>query len=161
MLTDSGVQAWPDPEPDQPEGLPHIPVRLHARSWHRYPEPSPDATAMVIYTSGTTGLPKGVVLSRRAIAADLDALATAWQWTPEDTLVHGLPLFHVHGLVLGLLGSLRVGNRFVHTGRPSPEAYAAAQGTLYFGVPTVWSRVAKDLDSALALSSARLLVSGS
>src|ERR1700756_5553225 len=145
MLTDSGVQAWLGPEPDQPEGLPHIPVRLHARSRHRYPEPSPDAPAMVIYTSGTTGLPKGVQLSRRAIAADLDALAEAWQWTADDVLVHGLPLFHVHGLVLGLLGSLRIGNRFVHTGRPTPAGYAQARaeagGTLFFGVPTVWSRL--------------------
>jgi fatty acid CoA ligase FadD36 len=119
---------------------------------------------MVIYTSGTTGPPKGAVISRRALAADIDALAQAWQWTPEDTLVHGLPLFHVHGLVLGLLGSLRVGNRFVHTGKPTPQAYAraaAAGGTLYFGVPTVWSRVVGDPDSARALASARLLVSGS
>ena len=161
MLTDSGAQAWLGPVPEQPEGLPHIPVRLHARSWHRYSEPSPDATAMVIYTSGTTGLPKGVQLSRRAIAADLDALAQAWQWTPDDVLVHGLPLFHVHGLVLGLLGSLRVGNRFVHTGKPTPAGYGSAGGTLYFGVPTVWSRVVADQAAAEALRSARLLVSGS
>ena len=165
MLADSGVQAWLGPRPDEPEGLPHIPVRLHARSWHRHPEPPPDATAMVIYTSGTTGLPKGVVLSRRAIAADLDALAEAWQWTPGDVLVHGLPLFHVHGLVLGLLGSLRVGNRFVHAGKPTPAGYARAcseaGGTLYFGVPTVWSRVVADAASARALRRARLLVSGS
>jgi fatty acid CoA ligase FadD36 len=151
--------------PDKPEGLPHIPVRLHARSWHRYAEPSPDATAMIIYTSGTTGLPKGVVLSRRAIAADLDALAEAWHWTADDVLVHGLPLFHVHGLVLGLLGSLRIGNRFIHTGRPTPEAYAQAAtehgGTLFFGVPTVWSRVGADEPAARALRPARLLVSGS
>ncbi|GFG94849.1 acyl-CoA synthetase [Mycobacterium timonense] len=165
MLTDSGAQAWLGPAPDQPEGLPHIPVRLHARSWHRYPEPSPDATAMIIYTSGTTGLPKGVVLSRRAIAADLDALAEAWQWTADDVLVHGLPLFHVHGLVLGLLGSLRVGNRFIHTGKPTPQGYAQARtdfgGTLFFGVPTVWSRVGADEAAAAALGPARLLVSGS
>jgi fatty acid CoA ligase FadD36 len=161
MLTDSGAQAWLGPVPPEPERLPHIPVRLHARSWHRYPEPAPDATAMVIYTSGTTGLPKGVQLSRRAIAADLDALADAWQWTADDVLVHGLPLFHVHGLVLGLLGSLRVGNRFVHTGRPTPSAYGSASGTLYFGVPTVWSRVVADAAAAAALRSARLLVSGS
>lgn len=164
MLTDSGVRAWLGPVPDEPEGLPHIPVRLHARSWHRYPEPAPDATAMIIYTSGTTGLPKGVVLSRRAIAADLDALAQAWQWTAGDVLVHGLPLFHVHGLVLGLLGSLRIGNRFVHTGKPTPAGYAQAGeagGTLFFGVPTVWSRVVADEAAAKALRPARLLVSGS
>lgn len=160
ILTDSGAQAWLGPVPDEPEGLPHIPVRLHARSWHRYPEPPPEATALIIYTSGTTGPPKGVQLSGKAIAADLDALAQAWQWTPEDTLVHGLPLFHVHGLVLGLLGSLRVGNRFVHTGKPTPEGYAAAGGTLYFGVPTVWSRVVAD-PAAEMLRPARLLVSGS
>jgi fatty acid CoA ligase FadD36 len=161
ILIDSGARAWLGEEPGEPEGLPHVPVRLHARSWHRYAEPSPDSTAMVMYTSGTTGPPKGVVISRRAIAADIDALAAAWAWTPDDTLVHGLPLFHVHGLILGLLGSLRVGNRFVHTGRPTPAAYAEAAGSLYFGVPTVWSRVVGDLDAALALSSARLLVSGS
>ncbi|WP_102144865.1 acyl-CoA synthetase [Mycobacterium hubeiense] len=161
IITDSGAQAWLGERPAEDEGLPHIPVRLHARSWHRYPEPSPDAIALIMYTSGTTGPPKGVLISRRAIAADIDALAQAWQWTPDDTLVHGLPLFHVHGLVLGLLGSLRIGNRFVHTGKPTPAAYAEAHGTLYFGVPTVWSRVVEDLDAALALSSARLLVSGS
>jgi fatty acid CoA ligase FadD36 len=168
ILADSGAQAWLGEAPRQdraPDRLPHIPVRMYARSWHRYPEPSPDATALIIYTSGTTGPPKGVQLSRRAIAADLDALAPAWQWTPLDTLVHGLPLFHVHGLVLGLLGSLRIGNRFVHTGKPTPAAYAQActeaGGTLYFGVPTVWSRVAGDTAAAEALRPARLLVSGS
>ena len=165
MLTDSGAQAWLGPEPDESEGLPPIPVRLHARSWHRYPEPRPEATAMVIYTSGTTGAPKGVVVSRQAIAADLDALTQAWQWTADDVLVHGLPLFHIHGLVLGLLGSLRVGNRFVHTGKPTPAGYAQAcaeaGGTLFFAVPTVWSRVVADQAAAQALRPARLLVSGS
>lgn len=105
------------------------------------------------------------MVSRRAIAADLDALAQAWQWTPDDVLVHGLPLFHIHGLVLGLLGSLRIGNRFVHTGKPTPAGYAKAHtesgGTLYFAVPTVWSRVAADQAAAETLRSARLLVSGS
>ncbi len=161
ILADSAAQAWLGDVPADPAGLPRVPVRLHARSWHRYPEPDPRSTAMVIYTSGTTGAPKGAVISRGAIASDIDALAQAWQWTPDDTLVHGLPLFHVHGLVLGLLGSLRVGNRFIHTGKPTPQAYAQAGGTLYFGVPTVWSRVVADQAAARALAPARLLVSGS
>ncbi|MFF5673344.1 acyl-CoA synthetase [Streptomyces hygroscopicus] len=138
-----------------------VPVDPAERAAWTKPEPDPDSTAFILYTSGTTGAPKGALISRRAVAADLDGLAAAWTWTAEDTLVHGLPLFHVHGLVLGVLGPLRVGSRLVHTGKPTPAAYAAAGGSLYFGVPTVWNRIVQDPDSARALASARLLVSGS
>jgi fatty acid CoA ligase FadD36 len=142
-----------------------IPVNIRDRADPPRLNLDPDRVAMIVYTSGTTGLPKGVMLSAAAIGADLDALAAAWQWTPEDVLVHGLPLFHVHGLVLGVLGALRVGCPLVHTGRPTPGAYAAAAerdgGTLFFGVPTVWSRVAQDETAAASLRRARLLVSGS
>jgi fatty acid CoA ligase FadD36 len=122
---------------------------------------APGETALILYTSGTTGPPKGAELSARAMAADLDALAAAWQWTADDTLAHGLPLYHVHGLVLGVLGALRTGCRLVHTGRPRPASYAATGATLYFGVPTVWSRMVASPACARALRPARLLVSGS
>ncbi|KAA0022603.1 acyl-CoA synthetase [Antrihabitans cavernicola] len=165
ILRDSGAQAWLGEAPEggvvQGGDLPVVPVRLHARSWHSYPEPDPSHIAFIMYTSGTTGPPKGVLMSRRAIAAGLDALIEAWQWTARDVLVHGLPLFHVHGLILGVLGPLRVGNPLIHTVKPTPDAYAAAGGTMYFGVPTVWSRIAANPDAARALSGARLLVSGS
>jgi fatty acid CoA ligase FadD36 len=124
------------------------------------PAPTTDA-ALVLYTSGTTGPPKGVPVSAAAIRACIAALADAWAWTPDDLLVHGLPLHHVHGLVLGLLGPLHVGSGLHHTGRPTPADYAAAGGSLYFGVPTVWTRVSRDPSSARALAGARLLVSGS
>lgn len=146
---------------DVPATVPAVEVDLSARSSTGYPEPPGSATALILYTSGTTGAPKGVALSRDALAADLDALAEAWAWTPDDLLVHGLPLYHVHGLVLGVLGALRVGSRLRHTVRPTPQSYAQAAGTLYFGVPTVWSRVTQDPPAARALSGARLLVSGS
>ncbi|MDE3724603.1 acyl-CoA synthetase [Nocardiopsis sp. N85] len=127
-----------------------------------------EATALIVYTSGTTGAPKGVPLSRRAIVSTLDALAEVWSWTADDVLVHALPLFHVHGLVLGVLGPLRRGGTLRHPGRFEVAAITEALsggGTLLFGVPTMYHRLALavDEDPALveALAGARLLVSGS
>ncbi|MCT9083155.1 acyl-CoA synthetase [Streptomyces fulvoviolaceus] len=124
--------------------------------------------ALVVYTSGTTGPPKGAVIPRRAITATLDALADAWQWTGEDVLVHGLPLFHVHGLVLGILGPLRRGGSVRHLGRFSTEGVTRELNdgaTMLFGVPTMYHRIAQTLpddpELAKALARARLLVSGS
>ncbi|MCI3270743.1 acyl-CoA synthetase [Streptomyces cylindrosporus] len=126
------------------------------------------AAALIVYTSGTTGPPKGAVLPRRAIAATLDGLADVWEWTADDVLVHGLPLFHVHGLILGALGPLRRGGTVRHLGRFSTDGVTrelSSGATMLFGVPTMYHRIAEELpgDPALvkALSTARLLVSGS
>lgn len=131
-------------------------------------EPGPGSPAFVVYTSGTTGPPKGAVLPRRAVAHTLDALAEVWAWTPDDVLVHGLPLFHVHGLILGVLGPLRHGGSLRHLGRFSVEGVArelSTGATMLFGVPTMYHRIAESLDAdrelAKALTGARLLVSGS
>ncbi|MEO3756298.1 acyl-CoA synthetase [Streptomyces sp. B6B3] len=166
--------------PPAPAALPRRDITLRAPGPppERLPEPAPESPALVVYTSGTTGPPKGAVLPRRAIAATVDALADAWRWTADDVLVHALPLFHVHGLILGALGPLRLGGAVHHLGRFTVDGVARGLGegggTMLFGVPTMYHRLAEALGPdpgpdpgddrrllADALAGARLLVSGS
>jgi malonyl-CoA/methylmalonyl-CoA synthetase len=145
--------------------LPRLEIDLAAEGTVPRDEPAPDATAFVIYTSGTTGPPKGAVLSRSAVRSNVDALAEAWEWTADDLLVHALPLFHVHGLILGVVGPLRRGGSLHHIGALDAPSLAASGATLVFGVPTQYHRLADqletDAESAATIGRARLLVSGS
>lgn len=141
------------------------------------PRPVSSDVALILYTSGTTGAPKGAQLSTANLAANLDALAQTWGWTDHDTVVHALPLFHVHGLVLGLLGALRVGGALHHVSRFTPTALATALAAvapgraLLFAVPTMYHRMIEAAEAearagggtpiADALRGARLLISGS
>jgi len=155
--------------PEALRAVPRLRVDLQADDAPAIPpEPDPESPALIIYTSGTTGSPKGVVLPRRALAADIDALAAAWAWTPQDVLVHALPLFHVHGLVLGVLGPLRLGGALHHLGSFSVDGVVRELGdsaTMLFGVPTMYHRLAAAAEQdplvAAALGRARLLISGS
>ena len=173
IVTDSRpdrLLAWEgiDP-PEQLSGIPRLDVDLARRGGGQLGDDlAEEDVAFVMYTSGTTGPPKGVQIPRRAVTSNLDALAEIWRWTAEDRLTHALPVFHVHGLVIGLLGPLRLGGRVEHVGRFSPAALAQAFGrgaTMMFGVPTMYSRIARDAaedpELAGAFAGARLLVSGS
>ena len=124
--------------------------------------------AFVVYTSGTTGKPKGAVLPRGPSTSNIDALAEAWEWTGDDVLAHALPLFHVHGLILGVLGPAapRGGAAPSRPLRPGAVAASLSGGaTMLFGVPTMYHRLAAEAASddavAAGLRPARLLVSGS
>ncbi|MFF3464808.1 acyl-CoA synthetase [Streptomyces sp. NPDC002619] len=172
VLSDSAptlVLAAPGTELPEPLAeLPRVDVDTHRTGAVPEDRTSEGDPALIVYTSGTTGPPKGAVIPRRALASTLDALADAWQWTGDDVLVHGLPLFHVHGLVLGILGPLRRGGSVRHLGRFSTEGVARelnGGATMVFGVPTMYHRITEALPDdpglAKALGRARLLVSGS
>ncbi len=124
----------------------------------------PEAPALLAYTSGTTGRPKGVLLRHGNLQASAEALRSAWHWVPEDRLVHALPLFHMHGFGVGLLGTLQAGASALLLPRFEPgavlEAVARHAATLFFGVPTMWHRLA-EAPGVGALASLRLCVSGS
>src|SRR5207248_1926634 len=99
--------------------------------------------------SGTTGAPKGAVLTARNIASNVSALASAWAWTERDVLVHALPLFHVHGLALGLFGTLRAGAALRWHAKFVPDAIAhefTRGATMLFGVPTMYHRLAESAE---------------
>ncbi len=64
---------------------------------------------MLLYTSGTTGKSKGAEISHDNVLATVTALLAAWAWEPADSLLLTLPLFHTHGLVVGLCSALAAG----------------------------------------------------
>jgi malonyl-CoA/methylmalonyl-CoA synthetase len=124
---------------------------------------APEDTALIIYTSGTTGRPKGVPLSHGNLLASAHAVRIAWRWTPDDTLALCLPLFHVHGLGVGLHGTLVAGAGATLIPRFEPAVVAAAihdGATLLFGVPTMYHALA-DSEALGDLGRLRLAVSGS
>lgn len=137
--------------------------------------PGDDDPALIVYTSGTTGTSKGAVLTHGNLLATVGGLLAAWAWRPDDVLLLTLPLFHVHGLVVGLLTALAAGARVELRRRFDAEAVAAeladpgpdrsqAGPTLFFGVPTMYVRLVEALARRGDLSGLRrmrLFASGS
>jgi malonyl-CoA/methylmalonyl-CoA synthetase len=124
----------------------------------------PDDPALIGYTSGTTGAPKGAVLSHGNVLAGAAAVRLAWRWVADDRLVLCLPLFHMHGLGVGLHGSLLAGGSIVLLEAFDVDGVLDAardhHATLFFGVPTMYHRLAASA-RASELASLRLCVSGS
>lgn len=128
-----------------------------------------DLVALMIYTSGTTGRSKGVQLSYRALVNGLGSLTTHWQWSSDDVLCLMLPLFHVHGLGIGVLGGLIHGLHIRLHGHFDPaiivDDVAHHGATIFMGVPTMYARLLAHLEADPSagpkLRPARLFTSGS
>jgi malonyl-CoA/methylmalonyl-CoA synthetase len=124
----------------------------------------PQDPALLCYTSGTTSTPKGVVLTHGNLCAGAQALCAAWRWRSDDVLVLALPLFHVHGLGVGLHGTLLSGGAAHLLPRFSAEGVVDAvrvpRATMFFGVPTMYADLAR-APGFSSLGRLRLCVSGS
>jgi malonyl-CoA/methylmalonyl-CoA synthetase len=125
---------------------------------------APDDPALICFTSGTTGMPKGAVLRHCNLLAATESVTTAWRWTSEDRLVHCLPIFHAHGLCVGVYGTLLAGGSAVLLPGFDPGSVADAVdghgASLFFGVPTMYHRLVGSGRSR-SLGRLRLCVSGS
>ena len=117
-----------------------------------------DDLAMLLYTSGTTGRSKGAMLTHNNLLATVTGLQAAWAWEPRDRLLLTLPIFHTHGLVVGLFTALASGACVRLRRRFDAAAVlaelAAGEATLFFGVPTMYVRLVEALQGGDAAGSA-------
>ena len=128
------------------------------------PALTPDSPAAILYTSGTTGRPKGALLDHGNFLAQGRGALEVWRWTATDRLVHALPLFHLHGLGMGLHGTLLSGGSAVLVPF-TPENVVqelTGGGTMFFGVPAMYQRLCAWLEEhPTDLSHVRVFVCGS
>ena len=133
--------------------------------------PAHEDPALLVYTSGTTGRGKGAILTHGNLTATIEGLREAWEWRADDRLLLTLPLFHVHGLVVGLFTALASGARVELRRRFRAESVAEelADGptgpvSLFFGVPTMYVRLVEAIEALEdrgAIERMRLFASGS
>ena len=126
----------------------------------------PNQVAMMLYTSGTTSRPKGALITHGNLSANIEALHAAWGWRNDDRLLHGLPIFHVHGLVVALHGALHAGATATlmpaFDAAPTLDLLQSGDFSVFMGVPTMHRRLWQlAAGRRIDLSHMRLLTSGS
>lgn len=130
------------------------------------PPDDADQTALMIYTSGTTGRPKGAMITHGNLTANIESLHTAWGWREDDVLLHVLPIFHVHGLVVALHGALHAGATALLLPAFEPEqtleTLVERRCTVFMAVPTIHRMLLETPGAGnYDLGHMRLLTSGS
>ncbi|KAK0720909.1 AMP-binding enzyme [Lasiosphaeris hirsuta] len=104
-------------------------------------KPQPEDAALVLHTSGTTSRPKVVPLSHRNLTRTMKNIQATYQLTPQDRTMLVMPLFHVHGLVCGLLAPLSTGGSLIVPSKFSAtdfwRDFTTYSANWYTAVPTI------------------------
>jgi malonyl-CoA/methylmalonyl-CoA synthetase len=119
--------------------------------------------AAILYTSGTTGRSKGAMLTHDNLLSNAITLAELWRFTPEDVLLHALPIFHTHGLFTATNTVLAAGAALLFLPRfdPAEVVRLMPRATVMMGVPTFYVRLLDEPGLPQAAAGMRLFVSGS
>jgi malonyl-CoA/methylmalonyl-CoA synthetase len=123
-----------------------------------------DDIAALLYTSGTTGRPRGAMLTHGNLASNARSLVSAWRMTADDVLIHALPLFHTHGLLIAANTLLLAKGTIVLLDQFEPQTVIdlMPRSTVLMGVPTFYTRLLAEARlSRGAARHMRLFVSGS
>lgn len=120
--------------------------------------------AALLYTSGTSGRSKGAMLSQDNLLSNALTLAEAWAFTREDVLLHALPIFHTHGLLVATNVVLATGGAMIFLPRfdAAEVLRRMPEATAMMGVPTFYTRLLAEPGlTREATAHMRLFVSGS
>ncbi len=113
--------------------------------------PAPNDAAIIAYTSGTTGRSKGALLLHRNTLSNAENVTEAWGWTSNDHLLHMLPLFHAHGLMVGIHGTILRGSSCeLHRQFSAAAAFdrlLSGEFSMFFGVPTMYTRLIAEAEA--------------
>jgi len=132
---------------------------------------SPDDIALFQYSGGTTGISKGAIATHRNLVANTLQI-TSWVVTAEEgkeTMLMAIPLFHVYGMVAGMLSALKLGAAMVMVPNPRDLADLLTnlqkyKATIFPGVPTLYNAINIFPDVAAGkydLSTIKACISGS
>ncbi|MFI6035865.1 acyl-CoA synthetase [Streptomyces sp. NPDC051315] len=153
VLTDPGLA---DRLPDGVRTVPlrdtddSLLARLAASPPYDGPEPRSEDLVQLLYTSGTTALPKGAMMTHRALVHEYLSAITALDLSAGDRPAHSLPLYHSAQMHVFLLPYLAVGATNLILDAPDGDRLfdliEADRVDSLFAPPTVWIGLANRPD---------------
>ncbi|KUN19858.1 acyl-CoA synthetase [Streptomyces antibioticus] len=141
----------PDLAARLPDGVRTLPLRdaddsllarLAGAPAYDGPEPRSEDLVQLLYTSGTTALPKGAMMTHRALVHEYLSAIAALDLSAGDRPVHSLPLYHSAQMHVFLLPYLAVGATNIILDAPDGDRLfdliEAGRADSLFAPPTVW-----------------------